>query len=153
MFKIPDGDLLPKPVMARNVGVVWLSKLFPGHVEAVKPQENYVKIFDPQGCVMWATINKTERTFRISHKIFLNETLLDEHELHIIVGLANKKSRYNRFVLVKGKKGYFIYAVSFMPLREKLYPTKILKSFESHWIDFKRGFNSLHEYCLRAKIG
>ena len=152
-FEVFDGDLFPHPAMARNVSANWLAKLFPGRVMVIKPLEDYVKISDPQGYPMWATIKRKDRTIRLSHKIILMaEAVFDENELHRTVGLANKQCRYNRFLLMKGEEGWFIYVISEIPVRERVSPGELLERCKSHWFDFQRGLKVLEGYCRRANV-
>lgn len=139
-FEVFDGDLLPYPAMARNVSANWLAKLFPGRVMVIKPLEEYVKILDPQGYPMWVTIKRKDRTIRLSHKIILMaEAVFDENELHRAISLANKQCRYNRFLLMKGEEGWFIYVISEIPVRERCRRENCSKDAKATGLIFSEG--------------
>ena len=149
-FEIYDGDLLPKPVMFRYVNANWLRKLFPGRVMTVKPLEDYVKVLDPAGYPMWLTIRRQDRTIRMSHKILLDKDAPEEVDLQNIVGTANTNCRFNRFIIMQGSQGSFIYVISEIPLRERLMPYELIARLRSHWTDYGRGLKHFGGFCRRT---
>lgn len=156
MWRFFEPDLLPKPVKAKNINAVWISKIFPGQVMEIVPSKRYLKILDPQGVVMWITIDYRERTLFLTHKMSLRGHLAESGKAPVLLALAkaNEYSRHNVFSLRKEKrKNAFIYATSGITLSGRIYPLEFSKTIDIHWKDFRKGFNTgLYCYCLRSRI-